>query len=174
MRLFFALWPDPATQLAWYDRVSPLLRQMGGRRMPAASLHLTLHFLGETPVDRLPALLDLGADLAREAIALRFDRLECWKKAELLCLRAEEPPELQRLIGRLATGLSLLGLPVERRRFKAHVTLARRLACETPSLPLWPVLEWRAPALALVRSRLSQEGAEYTPLAQWPLGETSV
>lgn len=169
MRLFFALWPHPEQQRDWFNATGSLLQPWGGRRLPAESLHLTLHFLGEVAADRAPALTQLGADVAREAVALRFDHIEAWGKADLACLRAADTPELTRLVGTLGTGLDLAGFAVERRRFKAHITLARKLDHHSGSLPLWPVLEWRADTLALVRSRLTPAGPDYSPIASWSL-----
>ncbi|MCD6060792.1 MAG: putative 2-5 ligase [Moraxellaceae bacterium] len=170
MRLFFALWPDAPTQQAWSETLAPYLAPLGGRRIPARNLHLTLAFLGEVRGDRMNELLRLGGDLDTPAFTLRFDRIEYWKKAGLACLRAgDTPPSLARLGGQLATGLQLAGFPVETRAFKPHVTLLRNVAVPTPSLPVWPVLEWPVPALALVRSRTDPDGSEYAVLHEWPL-----
>ncbi len=170
MRLFFALWPDATTQQDWFHTTTPLLSALGGHRLSASNLHLTLHFLGEVAADRVSVLTQLGADVVGESIALHFNRVECWGKADVVCLRpSEEPIALTRLVGHLGTGLQLAGFPVETRRFKPHITLARKLKHHEPALPLWPALDWQASTLALVRSRLSSEGADYQPIAEWPL-----
>ena len=138
--------------------------------MPAANLHLTLAFLGEIAGDRMNDLIRLGDDLPTDAIALRFDRIESWKGARVACLRpARVPPALERLAGQLATGLQMAGVALESRHFKPHVTLARQTTIPAASVPVWPVLEWQVPVLALVRSRLSPGGAEYAVLHEWPL-----
>jgi 2'-5' RNA ligase len=171
MRLFFALWPDVQTQHAWHDGLAPYLAPLGGRRMPAANLHLTLAFLGDVRGDRMSELLRLGDDLASGALSLRFDHLEYWKKPGLVCLRtADTPPALARLAGQLGTGLDMAGFAVERRQFKPHVTLARDVPVGMASLPVWPVVEWQVPAVALVRSRLAAGGSEYAVLHEWRLG----
>ncbi len=145
-------------------------RMLGGRQLPMANLHMTLAFLGEVPGDRVNALIALGNDLPRDAIHLRFDRIECWKKPELAALRpAETPVALTRLVGQLNTGLRLAGFVPDSKVFRPHVTLARHVTTSAPSLPVWPVIEWQVPALVLVRSRLSQEGSEYAVLHEWPL-----
>ena len=170
MRLFFALWPDPPTQQAWFDASGPLLAPWGGRRLPPASLHMTLHFLGDVPGNRVRELTALGDAAAAEGFDLRFDRIEAWSKAELACLRtSEDGPGLTRLVGYLGSGLALACFTVENRLFKGHVTLARRLTPAEPSLPLWPPLVWRADTLALVRSRLGPDGPDYSLLAEWSL-----
>ncbi len=173
MRLFFALLPDAATQMEWIYATQPIINTLGGKPQPSANLHLTLHFLGEVAADRVGALSQLGADVAHKTIALRFNKIECWGKADLACLRPhEESIELTRLVGHLNTGLQMAGFEVEKQRFKPHVTLARKLKHHEAALPIWPVLEWRAERLALVRSRLSPEGAAYEPIAEWNLADS--
>lgn len=170
MRLFFALWPESSSSKQWQHDLALSSQLLGGRRMPMANLHMTLAFLGEVPGDRVNALIALGDDLPRDAISLRFDRIECWKKPELACLRpTESPVALTRLVGQLNTGLRMAGFPLEGKAFKPHVTLARHVTTSSPSLPVWPVIEWQVPAIALVRSRLTPEGSEYAVLHEWAL-----
>lgn len=170
MRLFFALWPDAATQQQWHDTLAPYVRPLGGRRVPAASLHLTLAFLGEVPGSQLNALLRLGDDLPGDPVNLRFDRIESWKSAGLACLRpAQVPTTLSRLQGQLMTGLQLAGFRAEGRAFRPHVTLSRQIVIPAESLPVWPVVEWQVPTIALVRSELSPEGSHYHLVGAWPL-----
>ena len=57
MRLFFALWPEPDTQRRWHEELASYVKPLGGRRVPAENLHLTLAFLGEVPGTRINALL---------------------------------------------------------------------------------------------------------------------
>lgn len=174
MRLFYALWPEPDTQRHWLQACAPALSALGGQLLPAANLHLTLKFLGETRADRVPALIRLGDDVAAAAVSLRFDRIECWGRGDLACLRAEPSAELLRLVGHLDHGLQVLGLAPDTRRFKTHVTLARRLQHAVPSLPLWPPLDWRATMLALVSSRLAAEGPSYHAVARWSLQDAPI
>ena len=47
MRLFFALWPPPATARALEDWTRKVMEQTGGKPMHAENIHLTLAFLGE-------------------------------------------------------------------------------------------------------------------------------
>lgn len=170
MRLFFALWPELSSSSQWQHDLALPTQTLGGRRMPMSNLHMTLAFLGELSGDRTNALIRLGDDLPTDAIHLRFDRIECWKNAGIACLRPTETPvALMRLFGQLTTGLKLAGFPVEARTFKPHVTLARHVSVSAPSLPVWPVLEWQVPAIALVRSRLTPEGSEYAVLHEWAL-----
>lgn len=170
MRLFFALWPDAPTQHSWHRGLAPCLSPLGGRAIPAANLHLTLAFLGDVAGNRINEIIRLGDDLPVDIITLRFDHVECWMSAGLACLRpAEVPAALTRLAEQLNTGLQLSGFAVESRNFKPHVTLVRHIAVVGPSIPVWPVVEWRVPVMALVRSRLTPEGSEYAVMHEWDL-----
>jgi 2'-5' RNA ligase len=171
MRLFYALWPESGSLRHWQTELAAPTRPVGGRPLPLQNLHMTLAFLGEVAGDRVNELLRLGDDLPHEAIQLRLDRIECWKDSGIACLRPQETPAaLTRLVGQLHTGLGLAGFPLEARAFKPHITLARHVAQTAPALPVWPVIEWQVPALALVRSRMSPEGSEYAVLHTWALG----
>jgi hypothetical protein len=72
------------------------------------------------------------------------------------------PPALAALHATLGERLRELGLRVEARRFRPHVTLARHAAGASP-LPPVPLLRWRAAGAVLVQSR--PEGG-YTVLAR--------
>lgn len=170
MRLFFALWPEPDTQQRWHEDLAGYVKPLGGRRVPAENLHLTLAFLGDVPGTRINALLQLGDDLPVDPFSLRFDRIESWKKPALACLRpTEAPAALTRLVGHLQTGLRQEGFAVEARAFKPHVTLSRDIVIPADSLPVWPVLEWPVDLIALVRSERAAEGARYHVVGCWPL-----
>lgn len=170
MRLFFALWPSATTQQQWLSTTDCLIKPLGGKQVPANNLHLTLHFLGEIDGSRTSSLQRVVDNLQPQIINLRFDKIECWRKADLACLRAsQEPLALINLVNQLGKGLQQAGFTVEKRAFKAHVTLARRLAFCAEQLPVWPNLTWQADTLALVRSRLTPDGSIYTPISQWEL-----
>ena len=71
-RLFFALWPDPATRAA----LARLQAGLAGRPLEAHKLHLTMAFLGQRDA---ADLAPLGAILARveaAAATLEIDRLD--------------------------------------------------------------------------------------------------
>jgi len=151
LRLFLALWPDAATRAglaawqhcwAWPPRAAPVKPER---------LHLTLHFLGDVPAVRLPALL-AGLELPFEAFALPFGCAELWPGGIAVLRPHHTPPALLRLHAALGDALRRLDLPVESRPLRAHVTLARRAAGATrpdhgPELD-WPV----ATGFVLVRS----------------------
>jgi 2'-5' RNA ligase len=152
-RLFIALWPAPGTKRA-------LAAWLRGWSWPAHAalvaperLHLTLHFLGSVPESRLQRLRDAMAAPALDLAPceLRFDRVERWPHG-LVVLGAQQLPEpLLALHARLADALRALQLPVEARRFRPHVTLARKAeGAEAP--PDAPDIRWPVAGYALVQS----------------------
>ncbi len=153
-RLFLALWPPleirqhlQALQQrwSWPPRAAPVR---------VDQLHLTLHFLGNVPVQRLD---EFSRTLAVSAEALTLDlaqgRPGVWPGG-IAVLELAPPPGLLRLHAALGDALARLNWPVEARRYRPHVTLARRAAGAQPPAGLLPPVCWRAdPGYVLVRSR---------------------
>ena len=55
-RLFLGLWPDASTRAALERESARWTWPAAARRTAPERLHLTLHFLGNTPVEQVPAL----------------------------------------------------------------------------------------------------------------------
>jgi 2'-5' RNA ligase len=163
-RLFFALWPDAALRhrlLHWQTAHLPA----DVRWQHRADLHMTLHFLGSVTSDMTGRLVELGAALEPQAFDLTIDRIGHWPGPGVLWAGPSQvPAALIALHAALAEGLCALGLDVETRPYRAHVTLARtvRAPLDAGIMPLvWQVRRW-----ALVESRPG-EAPHYRPLAQW-------
>ena len=77
------------------------------------------------------------------------------------------PDALTEIYGRLGEGLVAQGFEVETRRYRPHVTLARKVRQPTASTELTPI-DWQVRELALVESR-SGAVPMYQPLARWAL-----
>ncbi|HWI77980.1 MAG TPA: RNA 2',3'-cyclic phosphodiesterase [Ramlibacter sp.] len=125
MRLFLALWPDARTRAAiaacqqawtWPPAAAPVAAQR---------LHLTLHFIGNVPEERLPHVVArLRVDV--DPFELSLDRAEVWPNSVAVLQPRHAPREMIQLHRKLADALLELKLPVESRPFRPHVTLARR------------------------------------------------
>lgn len=148
-RLFYGLWPDPATR----DALAALQAAVGGTPSRPGKLHLTMAFLGQRDEHELPALQTILATLPAQAMSLCFDHYSHFPGAELswAALRAV-PPALLALRTELMQRLAAAGLlpAFEHDRFTPHVTLARK-AGVPPAAPFAPVW-WRATQLVLVES----------------------
>lgn len=131
----------------------------GSALVPPERLHLTLHFLGNVPVGELPALT-AGLRIPFEPFELHFGHAEVWAGGTAVLRPEHTPPALLGLHGRLAAALAASGRPVESRRYKAHVTLARRAIGARPPTAQ-PKFTWRADAgFVLVRSLPGRAGYE--------------
>jgi 2'-5' RNA ligase len=176
-RLFVAveLPEDVREELAAWAR-----RALGGERdvrlLPAASLHLTLSFIGERPVADIAGIAQLALEPARALPALALDGMIGLplRRPRVIAVRIADPEgELARLQADVARALEQVGQPAERRRYRAHVTVARirgerrsRLVGVTEPVP---ALSFGGEALTLFRSRLEPSGARYEALASIPL-----
>lgn len=119
--------------------------------MPAGSLHLTLHFLGNVAPETTAALVPLLQEVRCEPFTLRFGSADDWRGIAVL-RPLDTPAALAALHCSLGEVLVRCGVPLEERPFRAHVTLARKAAGGTPP-PDGFALEWPADgSFALVES----------------------
>ena len=144
-----------------------------------ANLHLTLQFLGDTDEKRVPELKKIIDALPApdSAQAIHFTVPGCFpNRAEprVLWLGMEENDYLQKVQRGLTNALADAGFNVDRKRFKAHLTLGRvRQGASFPADGL-ARLERTAAAvtvpdspinrLTLFESRLQPGGSVYTAL----------
>lgn len=140
-RLFLALWPDEDTRDAIAAWQSVWQWPPGAKLVGREQLHLTLHFLGNVPVARI-AELGRGLRVPVEPMELAFGAGQVWPGGIAVLRPAETPAPLRALHERLAQALQRLGLAVEDRAFRAHVTLARKAAGAAP--PPEASLRWTA------------------------------
>jgi len=168
LRLFFALWPDEAQRQRLAELATAMPLAPGGRRVPPSNLHVTIAFLGSVPADRVPALQDISASHDWPAVDLTFDRLAVWPRARLWCLEAPElPPAFQSAVESFHDALRSAGFVMERRPFRAHVTLARNLpaAMVREERPV-PPFAWPVRGVELVLSTPTREGSAYEVLGR--------
>jgi 2'-5' RNA ligase len=150
-RLFLALWPEPDVRRQLAERRDAWLWPKGAAPVHTDKLHLTLHFLGGVPGERLPALLD-GLQVPFEPFRLELARAALWHNGIAVLEPGLAPPALAALHARLADALPALGLRPEARPYRPHVTMARR-AAGAGLPPDHPPIVWDARGYALVESR---------------------
>jgi len=165
-RLFFALWPDPRQRDRLRDVITPLARTVEGRVIDRGNWHVTLAFIGAFPAHRVPHLLDMSSEIQVEPFHLNFDRLEFWPRPRIASLvAATVPPELQALVDSLNALLSELGIKVEDRTYRPHITVIRNARTfQTERLAQRTTTEWSS--FDLVESVTAPGGATYHPLKQ--------
>ncbi len=166
MRLFFALWPPPATARTLADWAKEVARVAGGKPVAAEKIHLTLAFLGDADPGKAIAA---AKEVRGEAFDLPIEASEYWERNQILWAGPQRTPApLERLVTTLQLELFRAEFILERRPFAAHVTLVRkaRVALTLPDLP--PV-RWPAKEFVLVQSRTSSEGSNYVSLMSFRL-----
>jgi RNA 2',3'-cyclic 3'-phosphodiesterase len=150
--------------------------------VPTQSLHVTLAFLGSVLERRIPELTSVARRVADAFAAdgtplqLVFDRVEHWKKAQIVCATVgAESPSAVATIGSLAEMLkresASAGFAPDLKPFRAHVTVARKVAHASPTLALQPVL-WSFDAFALIESRTDPTGPVYSVIESYLLVKT--
>jgi 2'-5' RNA ligase len=167
-RVFFALWPDAEVRHALMQVGLKMHRQVDGKLTREESVHMTLLFLGATPVERLGALTELAATVPFEAFTLHIGKADCWKHNKVAWVApVTTPPALIRLVESLERRTAAEGFGFDARSFAPHVTLVRKARCVPLDLKP-PRIQWDVREFVLVRSELDSNGSRYHPIGRWP------
>ncbi len=164
-RVFIALWPDARVRdalAAWGEQWQ---WNATAKRVPAERLHLTLHFLGKVPRERLPELRS-GLMLPFAPFTVSLGRPAVWRGGVAVLQLHRVPPRLRQLHAALGEALQRLGMPTDAGAFRPHVTLARRAASALPPAEA-PPQRWPVRGYVLVESRPQPAGG-YVPIQFYP------
>lgn len=163
-RLFFALWPDQTTRQQCQEITQSLRGQ--GKPVVVSHLHATLVFLGSIDPARQLAITKAANTIDIQAMHLIFNRLSFWKKPAVVCLVAERvDPAVSSLVAQLSTSAGQLGIPIDGRTYKPHITLLRKARSDV-NLDFNPI-QWQADSFCLVESCSTQTGVEYRVIERW-------
>jgi len=184
MRVFLCLPVDPNLRESLEQLSYRLKRSLTVRAtwVKPVNFHVTVRFLGE--IDPM-----LTVDLERRCRAitdkiapfdLLLDRLGAFptmSRARVLWAGGEAAPEFKELIASVNVALQEMGFKKDRKPSGSHITLARIKGRVDPSVEAtihaqegWPGHTLRVDRLILMESRLSPQGATYTPLFTLPFG----
>ena len=156
-RLFLALWPDEdvrAQLVRWRDAWD---WPRSASPVADGKLHLTLNFLGDVDEARMPELV-AAFRVPFTPFDIEIGNPAVWHRSIAVLEPLAVPPELVDLHARLNEQVALLGLPVEERSYRPHVTMARRAGHATPPAGGPPIL-WHADGYALVQSKINESGS---------------
>ena len=175
----------PAFVLDRLAEVQSQLRQgpggRAGRWVRVGGIHLTLKFLGDTPMDKLDAIYDAVARSCsgREPFDITLAGLGCFpntRRPRVIWVGVrEERLALQGLHAAIEQALEELGYAPERRPFSPHLTLARidqrasqgataQLGEQVARAPVGALASLRVETVHMIKSDLRPQGAVYTPL----------
>lgn len=185
MRLFVAV-NFPARLRQKIARLCRPLDEAGipGQWVVADQVHLTLKFIGETPVAQVDELADALEQVAGKfrPFPLRFGPIGAFpspRRPRVVWLGVEATPELRFIKDDLERRLAELGVEREQRPYQPHVTLGRSprdaeagefRRLEEISRNLKIKDEYRVTHLDLMRSRLERTGAVHTVVRVARLG----
>lgn len=152
-RLYLALWPDKETQTKLQSVRHTWTWPHGVSLAKPEALHLTLHFLGDVPDQRIPELVQkLKVPVRPFDLVLSRHQLST---SGIAVLKPNSiPPELKILHDWLHDTLHDLGISTEKRTYRPHVTFARNATNAIPPTQQQgqPVL-WHVTGYALVKSQ---------------------
>jgi len=164
LRLFLALWPDDDVRVQLAAQVCRWTWPAGSVLYQPSDWHVTLHFIGAVGADWVDAISS-ELDVPFEPFELRLDQPQVWPRGVAVLCAGTVPHQLRQLHDRIGAALQALGLPVDARPYRAHVTLARRAAGAVVPPGVAPP-RWRARGYALVVST-GEKGQRYRVLRQY-------
>jgi 2'-5' RNA ligase len=179
VRAFFAWEPPAGAKQALAALARELRARPDGdavRWVRPEGYHVTLRFLGNVPTDDVPALAKSveGALAGSRRFSVTLGATHAFPSAQkprVVVIELEPEAEFAALAARVEAGVVAAGLPAEKRRFRAHLTLGRVRGRRVPALdaPVPDAGALEVDEVVLFKSDLGAGGSRYTPLAQLPL-----
>ena len=187
VRLFVACEVPDEVKEAIGETIEGLRKKSGPavRWIKPEGVHVTLKFLGEVPVKKLPAvkLAIQEAVVGHSPFELEFSNIGTFGGREGLRIMwvgiAGAVLRLEALVRAVNAALAVVGFEPERRPFRPHLTLGRvrdeigtrqRAEIEVAvGKTDVPGVNWRTSQVSLMRSKLGPGGASYEVLATFPL-----
>lgn len=171
-RLFLGFTVGPELFASLSEQALSYIAPQTQRLVPAENAHVTLHFLGEVEDQQIADIETQCQAIASTAspFTLEIKQLALFRRRQqpLMVALTTLPMPLANLYAAVSAGLSDLGLKVDTRPYRPHITLSRH-AQDLPSLSASLSLSLPVYELVLYESVLNPAGARYQPLATFPL-----
>ena len=165
-RLFLALWPNDKTREQLFD-VAKQFKDENIKLVKKTNLHLTLEFLGEVPDKDKEELKERLNDVKAEPFEIELTRTGFWKKPQILFIGTTiVPKQLLSLVKSIKKSVKQQGLKTDRREYKPHVTIARKVKQLIVPKETFQI-SWQVNSFALVVSNSTNEGVEYRVIREW-------
>lgn len=173
MRLFFALIPDPDLEENLSQIQDKLNLDAAWTRIPLHQWHLTLAFLGDVADYQIPKLIELLEDfpLPWEIEEARggFPSQLPTQKPKVFAWEWEKYPDVQKLHVELKRELKFIGIELEDRKFRPHISLYRKselLPWDEQTVKLNLGMGGSFKSLALIHSKRIQGEIRYEVLSE--------
>ncbi len=148
-----------------------LLGNMQARRVPVQRIHLTLLFVGSVASEMTDAIATAAEAVQGRRFVLQLDTAGYWRRPQVVWLApSSPPPALMHLAEALRAAMSNAGVALEARRFKPHITLARRVV-SAPDPVLAEPLHWHINGFGLYQSVTHASGPDYQLVRHFPCAE---
>ncbi|MBU9838171.1 RNA 2',3'-cyclic phosphodiesterase [Rahnella sp. L72c] len=172
-RLFFALSLPAKMQkqvIAWRaDNFPPDT----GRPVAAASLHITLAFLGEISDLKARALTSVAGRIQAQKFSLQLDDIGHWPGSGVVWIGTKRAPNaLLQLASVLRSHAARNGCYQSTLPFHPHVSLYRSATRPVAIPPATPGWQLDATGFSLYESLFERGRTRYHSLQTWPLGDT--
>jgi len=126
-RLFFALWPDNKMQSSFYH-VARQFKDEKIRLVKKSNLHITLEFLGQVSKYDQQQLIEKSNHIQVEPFELELTSIGWWKKPGILWIGPQHIPQsLTNLVESIKQIVEQQGLETDKRSYKPHITIARKV-----------------------------------------------
>ena len=160
MRLFIAIRLSAAMKDSLIQMQNSLYdRGVRGNYTPEENLHLTLAFIGEYP-DAQP-VLDALSSVPFRPFELGLEGMG--RFGDLWWAGMRESVPLQAAVRRIRRALAESGIPFDKKRFRAHITLIRKASGDLPGIAPSPA-SMTVDTISLMRSDRGRNGMIYTEL----------
>lgn len=168
-RIFFALWPDAVTRERLADIAAQIPLRRPARRVPDYNLHLTLHFIGTVDGSVVDCMRRQARAVESAAFEIVIDDSGRFTGAGVGWLGCSEVVDaLDRLHRRLGRELTRCDYTPEKRAYRPHVTVARKLRGALPPIA-FDALRWKVDNFVLLESRPAERGVRYHVVETYPL-----
>jgi RNA 2',3'-cyclic 3'-phosphodiesterase len=176
-RLFFALWPDDVQRRELVRVTQDTVKSANGHPVPVENYHLTLAFLGAVADDAMASVRTAAENVSAACLSnsesavleVTLDQINFWHKPQILCATASrESPLAIELAETLKRHLINAGFAPDLKTFRAHVTLARKVA-RVKVAPHVESVRIAFRDFSLVESRSGPAGSIYSVIDSWPL-----
>jgi len=169
LKTFLAFSPPPKIIVAideWRRLNWPRLEHA----TPAANFHITLVFLGEISSTQVQKLHDQLTALTFNSFDVTLSALGFWQKAGIFWLAPTAPPsELLPWVKNLKIASHNANISLEKRRYRPHLTLARRCSVLPPPPMTQPLFSFTVEQYGLFESVRERGKVIYQPLFSLPL-----
>ena len=152
-------------------------RSQKGNFSRPENFHLTLAFLGETPEEKIPAILDIINRIKTPPFKIYFDHTGCFSRSRKELWYIGVKPDcpgltlLKTIHGQLLDSLLKAGCSVDERPFRAHITLGRQIKCPAPVILDKPDILVNVDRISLMRSENIKGKLIYTEIANSNLSQ---